>query len=342
MPPKPLAVTESHKVRRREFIACLGGAFTAPLLSAQSLSAQARKTYRIGVLETIPLERNQANFRALRRGLQERGYIEGRNLRFEYRSVDGRGDRFPALANELVGLGVDLIVTRGTPAARAAKAATSTVPIVMAAIGEPLEVGVVASLAQPGGNITGMTSFVGELSGKRVELLKEAFPGIARVASLQNMSNPIAPAQWDATRFSARTLGLSAELLDVRTADDVPRAFAAFIERRIDALAVGLDALIQAQAGAVIELAARHRVRAAFPSREFVEGGGLMSYGVNYPDLYFRSAGLIDKIFKGAKPADLPVEQPSKLELLINLKTARALGLTIPSTLIARADEVVE
>ena len=329
-------------MRRRDFIACLGGAAVQPALWPQPVLAQAGKTHRIGVLETIPLESNGANFSALRRGLQERGYAEGRNLRFEYRSADGQAERFPALAAELVRLGVDVIVTRGTPAARAAKAATSTIPIVMAAIGEPLEVGVVRSLAHPGGNITGMTSFIGELSGKRVELLKEAFPGIARVASLQNMGNPITPAQWDATRQTASALGLSAELLDVRTAGDIPRAFAAYVERKCDALAVGLDGLIQAQMPAILDHAGRLRVRVAYPSREFVDAGGLMSYGVSYSHLYFRSAGLIDRIFKGAKPGDLPVEQPTKLELLINLKAARAFELAIPGTLVARADEVIE
>jgi len=172
--------------------------------------------------------------------------------------------------------------------------------------------------------------------------LKETFPGISRVATLQNMSNPISPAQWDATRLAASALGLSAELLDARTADDIARVFAHYAERRLDALTVGLDALIQAQMGAILDYAARQRIRVVYPSREFVDAGGLMSHGVNYPDLYFRSAALIDKIFKGAKPGDLPIEQPSKLELLVNLKTAKALGLTIPPTLIARADGVIE
>jgi putative ABC transport system substrate-binding protein len=212
----------------------------------------------------------------------------------------------------------------------------------MAAIGEPLEVGVVASLARPGGNITGMTSFVGELSGKRIELLRETFPAIKRVGSLQNMSNPITPAQWDTTRLAANSLGLSAVLLDVRTADDIVRAFASYRDQKIDALTVGLDALIQAQMPAILDHAARQRVRVVYPSREFVEGGGLMSYGINYPDLYFRSATLIDKIFKGGKPRELPVEQPNKFELLLNLKIAKTFGLTIPQTVIARADEVIE
>jgi putative ABC transport system substrate-binding protein len=328
-------------VRRRDVIAGLGGVAAMPILWPRPLGAQTGKTRRIGILETIPRDRNGPNFEALRQGLQDRGYIEGRNLRFEYRSADGDGERFPALADELVRLGVDLIVTRGTPAARAAKAATSSIPIVMAAIGEPLEVGVVASLARPGGNITGMTSFVGELSGKRIELLRETFPAIKRVGSLQNMSNPITPAQWDTTRLAANSLGLSAVLLDVRTADDIVRAFASYRDQKIDALTVGLDALIQAQMPAILDHAARQRVRVVYPSREFVEGGGLMSYGINYPDLYFRSATLIDKIFKGGKPRELPVEQPNKFELLLNLKIAKTFGLTIPQTVIARADEVI-
>lgn len=328
-------------MRRRDFIAGIGGAGLMPGLWPPLLHAQTGKSYRIGVLETIPLADNP-NFKALQDGLRERGYVEGRNLRFEYRAANGRGERFPALAAELVRAGVDLIVTRGTPAARAAKAATTSIPIVMATIGEPLEVGVVASLAHPGGNITGMTSFIGELSGKRVELLKETFPDTKRIASLQNMSNPITPAQWDATRQAANALGVASELLDARSADDIPRAFATYVERKCDALTVGLDALIQAQLKMIIELAGRHRIPVVYPSREFVDAGGLMSYGVNYPDLYFRSAGLIDKIFKGAKAGDLPVEQPRKLDLLVSLKTARALGLAIPPSLIARADEVVE
>jgi putative ABC transport system substrate-binding protein len=329
-------------MRRRDCIACLGGLAAAAALWPRPLGAQAGKNYRIGVLETISRDRNGSNFEALRQGLQERGYLEGRNLRFEYRSADGQGERFPALAADLVRLGVDLIVTRGTPAARAAKAATTTIPVVMAAIGEPMEVGIVSSLAQPGGNITGMTSFVGELSGKRIELLKETFPRIKRVGSLQNMSNPITPAQWDATRLAANTLGLSAELLDIRIADDIARAFTRYAESGLDALTVGLDALIQAQMSAILDQAAHHRVRVVYPSREFVESGGLMSYGVNYADLYFRSAALIDKILKGAKPGDLPVEQPNKFHLLVNLKTAQAFGITIPQTVIARADAVIE
>src|SRR6476469_288790 len=199
-------------MKRRDFITLLGGAAAAWPVAAR---AQA-KVYAIGILETVPRAQNQANLAALLNGLREFGYVEGQNLRIDYRSADGQGERFPELVAELVRNRVDLIVTRGTPAARAAKAATATIPIVMAAIGEPLGVGVVASLAQPGGNVTGFSAFVTELSGKRVELLKETFPSIARVGFLLNMDNPVSPPQWEATLSVAKTLGLSAEVFDVR------------------------------------------------------------------------------------------------------------------------------
>jgi putative tryptophan/tyrosine transport system substrate-binding protein len=327
-------------MKRRDFIALLGAAATSLGLAAD-LRGQTGRVYRIGVLETIPAALNAANLAGLLRGLRERGYFEGRNLQIEYRSADGRADRFPDLAADLVRQPVDLIVTRGTPAAKAAKGATETVPIVMAAIGEPLGVGVVASLAHPGGNITGLSAFVTELAGKRVELLKAASPSIARVGFLLNMGNPVSPPQWEATQAAANMLGLSAELLDVRTSNNIVSAFARIADR-LDALSVGIDGLIQANAKMIVDLAADYKMLTTYPAREFVDIGGLLSYGPSYPDLYYRAAGLIDKIFKGAKPGDLPVEQPTKLELVINLKTARALGLTVPPLLLARADEVIE
>jgi putative ABC transport system substrate-binding protein len=327
-------------VRRREFITFIAGAAAAWPVAARA--QQPARTYRIGILETLPQDRNKANFSALLRGLRERGYVEGQNLQVEYRSADGHGDRFPALVADLIGRGVDLIVTRGTPAAKSAKAATATVPIVMAAIGEPVGVGVVASLAQPSGNVTGFSAFVTELSGKRVELLKETFPSIARVGYLVNLGSPVSPPQWEATRSVAKTLGLSAEVFDVRGDLDIAPAFAAMRERRVDALSVGIDVVTQANAATITRFAAEQKLPTAYPAREFVEVGGLLSYGVDYPDLYHRAAGLIDKIFKGAPPANLPVEQPTKLELVINLKVAKALGLDVPPTLLARADEVVE
>lgn len=327
-------------LRRREFIRLLGG--TAAAWSLAAHAQQPAGIYRLGVLETLPPDRNKANFGALLRGLHEHGYIEGQNLQIEYRSADGYDGRFPSLVADLIGRRVDLIVTRGTPAARSAKAATATIPIVMAAIGEPLGVGVVASLAQPGGNVTGFSAFVTELSGKRVELLKETFPSIASIGFLLNMGNPVSPPQWEATLSVAKTLGLSAELFDVRGDLDIAGAFAAMRQHRVNALSVGIDAVTQANAATIAKLAAEQKLPTAYPAREFVELGGLLSYGVDYPNLYYRAAGLIDKIFKGARPANLPVEQPTKLELVINLRTAKTLGLEFPSTLIARADEVIE
>lgn len=331
-------------MRRRSFIRWAGSGAILPAVALAPAIAltQDRRTYRIGILETVPSDRNAANLDALRRGLREQGYVEGQNLRIEYRSAAGRADQFPILAAELVRSGVDLIVTRGTPAAQAARAATSTIPVVMAAIGEPLGVGVVASLARPGGNITGLSAFVTELSGKRIELLKEAFPFIVRVGFMQNMGNPVSPPQWAATQSAARAFGLQADLLDVRAAADIRNAFTVIRDQGIGALSVGIDAATQANAGLIVELAAEQRLLTAYPAREFVDVGGLLSYGPSYPDLYFRAASMIAKIFRGARPGDLPVEQPIKLELVINLRTARALGIAIPPALLAKVDEVIE
>ena len=326
-------------MKRREFIALVGGAVIA---SSSARAQQPAKTRRIGVLETVSPALNMPNLDALRRGLRDLGYIENQNCLLEYRSADGDAARFPALAEELVRLGVDLIVTRGTPAARAAKEATETIPIVMAAIGEPLGMGIVASLARPGGNVTGLSSFVNELAGKRVELLRELRQANSVTAFMTNMGNPVVPQQWEETKKAAQTLGIEVTLLDVRTKEDIARAFETAGGGRVETILVGIDALIQEYRVLITELAAKHRLAAIYPSREFVDAGGLMAYGVSYPDLYFRSASLIDKIFRGAKAGDLPVEQPTKLELVINLKAAKALGLNVPSTLLARADEVIE
>jgi putative ABC transport system substrate-binding protein len=326
-------------MRRREFILTLGAAVAWPLAAR---GQQPGKIWRIGVLETVSPDLNAKNIDALKRGLRDLGYVESQNYVLEYRSADGDSDRFPAFAEELVRLRVDLIVTRGTPAARAAKSATESIPIVMAAIGEPLGTGVVASLARPGGNVTGLSGFVTELAGKRVELLKELRPGNPIAAFFSNMTNPVVPPQWEETRKAAQALGIDVSLLDVRSRDDIPAAFETAVARGVEALLVGIEAVVQANRQLIADLAAKHRLLSIYPSREFVEAGGLVAYGVNYPDLYFRSASLIDKIFRGAKPGDLPVEQPTKLEFIINLKAAKAIGLTVPPLLIARADEVIE
>jgi len=301
---------------------------------------QGGKVYRIGILETIPAARNAGNLDALRKGLRDLGYVEGRNLVIEYRSADGRADRFPDLASELVRLKVDLIVTRGTPAARAAKEATGTIPTVMATMGDPHAI--VASFARPGGNITGVTTFSTELTAKRIELLKELVPGLVRIALLHNMGNPAAPPEWEETKTAASSLGLQAELLDVRSPDDLGRALELSVRQHVGALVVGFDGLTQMYQPTIVDWVARKTLPAVYPAREFVEAGGLMAYAVNYPDLYCRVASFVDRIFKGAKPAELPVEQSTRIELVINLKAAKALGITIPQPLLLRADEVIQ
>jgi putative ABC transport system substrate-binding protein len=324
-------------MRRRKFISLLGGAAAWPL---GARAQQPAKTYRIGMLETISTAPNAANLDAFRKGLRELGYVEGPTYKIEYRSADGQAERFPDLAAELVRLGVDIIVTRGTPATIAAKNATATIPVVMASVGEPLLV--VDSLARPGRNVTGLSAFVNEMTSKRLELIRELVPAMSRIALFANMSNPVAPPQWEETKTAARTLGIQAELLDVRSRDDVSRAFETAVGQRVDALLVSFDGLFQDNTRMIAELAVRNRLPAIYVGREVIEVGGLVTYGVSFPHLYFRAATYADKIFKGAKPADLPVEQPTKFELIINLKAAKAIGLTIPESFLLRADEVIE
>jgi ABC-type uncharacterized transport system substrate-binding protein len=325
-------------IKRRTFLAMASGSLLAAPLAAEA--QQAEKVYRIGMLERTSSAINAANLNGFRQGLRELGYVEGKNFIIEYRSADGRDERFPGLATELVRLKVDLILTRGTPATLAAKNATGTIPVIMTGVGDPVRQGVVASLARPGGNVTGLSPLVTELYPKRVELLRELLPGAVRLAALFNMSNPALPAQWKQVERAAQSLGFQPQLLDVRTPEDLGPAFDGAVRRRADALVVGLDTLTQANQRIIVDLAAKHRLAAIYASMEFA--GGLIVYGVNYPDSYRRAASFADRIFKGAKPADLPIEQPTKLELVINLKTAKALGLTIPHSLLLRADQVIE
>jgi len=324
-------------VRRREFIVALGGLTVWPLVSR---AQQARKIYRIGILETIPAAHNAANLDALRKGLRKLGYVEGQNLVIEYRSAEGHAERFPDMASDLMRLKVDLIVTRGTPAVQAAKNVAGAIPVVMAAMGAPFLV--VASLSHPGGNVTGMTTFSAELIGKRIELLKELVPSLSRLGLLHNIGNPMGSPEWEETKAAADHLALQSELLDVRNEEDLRSSFEAAVQHQVDALLIGADGLTQAYQQTIIDFAARNRLPASYPSRDFVENGGLMAYAVNYPDLYFRAASFVDKILKGVRPAELPIEQPTKFELTINLTTAKALGLTVLPTLLARADEIIE
>jgi putative tryptophan/tyrosine transport system substrate-binding protein len=325
-------------IGRRYFLALLAG--SATLSTLLSPSRAQNRIWRIGMLETVSAAQKPQDIAAFRQGLQALGYIEGQNLKIDYLSADGHPERFPELAKELVSQNMDVITTRGTPAAFAAKNATTTIPIVMTAIGDPLLV--VASLGRPGGNITGLSAFVTDLMAKRVEIIRDLIPGISRVGALLNMSNGSQPAQWADIRQSARGYGMQAQLFDVRTKDALSAVFDTASQQHVGAVIIEIDAVTQANTDLIIQLASKHRLPAIYPSREFVDAGGLMTYGVNYPDLYSRAAVFVDKILKGAKPADLPVEQPTKFEFVINLKTAKALGLTVPPTLLVAADEVIE
>jgi putative ABC transport system substrate-binding protein len=323
---------------RRTFIGSVASGVLAVPLGA--FAQQQGKVWRVGMLETISTAENTANLDAFRQGLRERGYIEGRNLVIEYRSADGRGERFPELATELVQMNVDLIVTRGTPAAVAAKNATRRIPVVVASIGDPLTV--VTSLSHPGGNVTGLSSLTSDLEAKRVELLRELVPAAARIAALYDMGNPVFELRWKEMEAVTHSLGIQAQLLDARKPEDFARLFDAASMQRADGLVVGQDGLLQANRKLIAELATKHRLPAIYVSMDFIDAGGLIAYGPSYPELYRRAAAYVDKILRGAKPGDLPIEQPTKFELVINLKAAKALGLTIPKSILLRADEVIQ
>jgi putative tryptophan/tyrosine transport system substrate-binding protein len=303
-------------------------------------AANTDKLHRIGMLERTPMAVNAANVEGFRQGLRELGYVEGQTFAIEYRSADGHDERFPALAAELVRLKVDLILARGTPAALAAKHATSTIPVIITGVGDPVGQGVVVSLARPGANITGLSAAVTEIYPKRVQLLKELVPRATRIGGLFNMGNPALPPQWREVEKAARAGGIEPLLLDVRKAEHLEAAFDAAVKQRADALVVGIETLTQANQALIVDLAARRRLPAMYASTEFA--GGLISYGVNYPEMYRRAASFAHKIVRGARPADLPVEEPTTFELAINLKTAHALGLTVPRTLLLRADMLTE
>ena len=326
-------------MKRRDFITLLSSAAAWPVAAR---AQQPGRVWRIGVLETVSQALNTTNMDAFQQGLRALGYVEGQNYALEYRSSDGDDDRFLDLATELVRLNVDLIVTRGTPAALAAKKATNTVPVVMAASGDPLSYGLIASLARPGGNITGLSALTSETFSKRIELLKELVPTVARISALLNMSNPGLARQWSEIEKAARKLGIQPQLSDIRKRDDIERAFDAAGKQDANALIIGTDTLTQSNSQFIVGLAEKHRIPALYASSEFIAAGGLFAYGVNYSDLYRTAATYVDKILKGAKPTDLPVMQPTKFELVINLKAAKLIGLTVPPSLLAIADEVIE
>ena len=282
-------------------------------------------------------------FEAFFAGLRELGYVHGKTITIDYLVAEGRSEKFPELAAECVRLKADIIVVSTTPAAHAAKNATRTIPIVMVALGDPVGTGLVESLARPGGNVTGMSQMTSGLAAKRLEVLKETVPRISRVLVLSYLVDPIAPLQVTALKEAASTLGVTLIIRDIRNADDLPAAFEAGVREHAEGLLTTAESIFRLQRGRVTELAARHRLPAVYPYSAFAkDSGGLMAYDANDSDLHRRAAIYVDKILKGAKPADLAIQQPTKFDLVINLKTAKALGLTIPQSILARADQVIE
>jgi len=302
---------------------------------------QAKKIPRIGYLNALFPTTNSARIEAFREGLRDVGYVEGKNIAIEYRYAERKVDRLPALAAALVRLKVDVIVTSASQETLAAKEATNTIPIVMINVGDPVGSGFVASLARPGGNITGLSTLSPELTGKRLELLKEIIPKLTRVAVLGNSTDPGNADTLKELEVAAQALKVELQYLDVLSVNDIETAFRAAGKERADAVIVLSSFLLTSQRRQIIDLAVKSRLPASYARPEFVESGGLMTYGVNLNDLARRAAQYVDKILKGAKPADLPVEQPKKFEFIINLKTAKQIGLTIPPNVLARADRVI-
>ena len=325
---------------RRAFIGTLAGTLLATPLAADA--QQATKVSRIGFLASGAAAGTAPRLEAFRQGLRDLGYVEGRNIAIEYRWAEGKVERLPAFAVELLGLKVDVIVAVSTPDALAARKATRTIPIVFVTAGDPVDSGLVAGIARPGGNVTGLSLLAPEIVARQLQTLKEAVPKASRVAVLSNSANPNTPLLVKETEAAARSLGVRLQLLGVRGDDAFDSAFSAVTKERPDALFVLFDPLLFLHRTRIVEFANKNRLPAMYAHREFAEVGGLMAYGADLRDNYRRAAAYVDKILKGAKPADLPVEQPTKFELVINLKTAKALGLTIPPSLLQRADEVIQ
>jgi putative ABC transport system substrate-binding protein len=325
---------------RRAFMGALAGGIVVAPLAAEAQPAG--KVWRIGFLTTPSPTAAAYYLEAFREGLRELGYVEGKTIAIEYRFAEGRPERLPALAAELVHLKVDVIVTGGPPAPEEAKQATSTIPIVFAVAGDPVGEGLVASLARPGGNITGLASIAAEVVGKQLELLKEVAPKVSRVAVLLNPSHSAHPLMARQAEGAARALGVQLHILQAGSPAEIDAAFAAMRSQGVGGVLVLRGSLFLAQRTQIAALAAKSRLPAVYGTREEAEAGGLMAYGASLPLLYRRAATYVDRILKGAKPADLPIEQPTKFELVINLKTAKALRLTIPQSLLLRADEVIQ
>ena len=309
---------------RRTFLA------GAVALAAAPLAAQERRQIRIGMLETVPIAANNANLAELHKGLKEAGYEEGKSYVVIYRSAEGRTERFPALAAELARQKVDVFLTRGTPATLAARDTESGIPVVASAIADSID------------GVTGLTSNVAEIGAKRLELLKAVAPGVKRVGSIVNPDNPAALASWKVLEAAAPAMSLRADMIDVRRPEMLEASLDAAVKNGVDGFVFGIETLTQANQVLLIDFAARNRLPAVYAARHFVEAGGLLSYGVLYSNLYYRSASYIDRVLKGAKPAELPVEKPTRFELVINRKTAFAQKIAIPPDLFLRSDDVIE
>jgi len=328
-------------MRRREFITLLSGtAVTWPLAARAQQADRVAKIGFLGASWASPSDEGQ-RLTAFVQRLRELGWIEGRTVTFEYRWAEGRAERFTEIARDFVQLKVDVIVTYSTPAVLAVKQVTSLIPIVFAGAGDPVGTGLVASLALPGGNATGVSLQTGDITGKRLELLRELLPGLTRLAIMANVGSPNSVLEMNEARAAAYALSIDIVPLEIRGGEEIALAFEA-LKSRAEALYVVLDPIMNAHRVRINILALGARLPTVVPFRAFVEAGGLMSYGPNQPDVFRRAADYVNRILRGAKPADIPVEQPTKFDLLINLTTAKALGLEVPPTLLARADEVIE
>lgn len=325
-------------ISRRHFIAGTAAVLAARLAGAQDKPG---REVRVGILDVVAEPVNQANLEQLRKGLKELGYEEGKNLRIEYRSGDGRSERYPALAAELARLKVDVIVTNGTPATMAAKSVTAAIPVVIANALDPVDTGLVASLEKPGGRVTGIAVMTDELETKRVELLRALAPGRKRVAVLVNLKNPGLAESWKQIQAAAKNIGLEPMLVNVTRPEKIQKAFDTAAAKKAEALVVRVGVLAEPDRRRVVDLAARHKLPAIYAQRQFVDDGGLASYGLSLPDMYYRAATYVDKILKGANPGELAMERPARYEFVVNRKTLRALDLVIPPDLLLRSNDVV-